>query len=84
MHSKLVILAAGASSRMKRSLLKDISPNEVDQLSKALIRLGKKNRPLLFYFMDHAKKAGYTEIFLLVGQRYESFKMRSKGLIQEK
>jgi len=74
MHSPLIILAAGASSRMKESLYRDFSTSGIDQLSKALIRLGKKDRPLLFYLLEHAKKAGYTEIVLVVGQNYNGFK----------
>jgi len=74
MHNKLIILAAGASSRMKESMTLDKSSIEIEQLSKALIGLGKKDRPLLFYLLDHAKKAGYNEIFLVVGERYDAFK----------
>ena len=66
-------MAAGISSRMKRSLLLDISSSEVEQLSKTLMGLGKNDRPLLLYLLDHAKQAGYTDIFLVVGQRYVAF-----------
>jgi glucose-1-phosphate adenylyltransferase len=74
MHKNLIILAAGASTRMKESLSQDKSSSEIDQLSKTLIGLGNKDRPLLIYLLDHAKKAGYTEIFLVVGKRYDGFK----------
>jgi glucose-1-phosphate adenylyltransferase len=74
MHNKLIILAAGASTRMKESMSKGTSSYEIDQLSKALIRIGKKQSPLLLYLLDNAKKAGYEEIYLVVNERYDAFK----------
>jgi glucose-1-phosphate adenylyltransferase len=59
---------------MKESLSQDKSSNENEQLSKALIGLGEKNLPLLLYLLEHTKKAGFTEITLVVGERYDAFK----------
>jgi glucose-1-phosphate adenylyltransferase len=74
MHKNLIILAAGASSRMKRSLLQNDPSRDVGNINKALIGLGRKNRPLLLYLLEHARKAGYTEITLVVSKEHEAFK----------
>lgn len=68
----LVIMAGGASSRMKRSLA-DANLNEdlvqtALQVHKALIPLGKKKLPLLYYLLQHALQAGYQNIYLIVGE----------------
>jgi len=68
----LVIMAGGASSRMKRSLA-DANLNEdliqkALKVHKALIPLGKKKLPLLYYLLQHALQAGYQNIYLIVGE----------------
>jgi len=74
-HQTLVILAGGASSRMKNSQasqsLTDEEVKSANSQSKSLIGLGKSKRPLLDYLLIHAKKAGYTDIYLIVGEKNE-------------
>lgn len=65
----LVILAAGASSRMKKSL-----DNTQDFKGKALIPIGKSNRPMIAHLLDHAEKASYEHIILVVGKDADAFK----------
>ena len=65
----LIILAAGASSRMKRSL-----GNTQDFKGKALIPIGKSNRPMISYLLNYAEKAGYEHIILVVCKDAEAFK----------
>ena len=78
MHSTLLILAAGASSRMKASKgNENLSEEEIknaNSISKALIGLGKDNRPLLDYLLINTEKAGYTSVILIVGEQADSFK----------
>ncbi len=78
MHNNLLILAAGASSRMKKSEANSsLSEEEIKHAntkSKALISLGKSNRPLLDYLLINAKKAGYKNIYLIVGEEASLFK----------
>jgi NDP-sugar pyrophosphorylase family protein len=78
MHNNLIILAGGASSRMKKSLASDnLSEEEIiaaNSVSKALIGLGKDNRPILDYLLFNAEKAGFKNIFLVVGESSDSFK----------
>lgn len=78
MHSTLVILAAGASSRMKKrdatSTLSKEKIKAANSISKALIGVGTANKPLLDFLLLNAKKAGYTEIILVVGSQAAAFR----------
>lgn len=65
----LILLAAGASSRMKQSL-----ENTRDFKGKALLPLGMGKKPVLYYLLHHAQKAGFTEVILVVGKEAEAFK----------
>ena len=72
MHSNLIILAGGASSRMKASLKASDASNTLQ--SKALIGMDKDGRPFLDYLLLNAKKAGYKNIYLVVRERSNDFK----------
>jgi len=78
MHDSLVILAGGASSRMKKeAITNDLSPEEIAQAnerSKGLIGVGASGRPLLDYLLWNAKKAGYKNIYIIIGEQGELFK----------
>ncbi|WP_224489903.1 sugar phosphate nucleotidyltransferase [Robertkochia flava] len=76
----LVILAGGASSRMKAALSaaeSDLTPEEMaqaNQRSKGLIQLGKNQYPLLDYVLFNAKRAGYKNIVFLTGEDAAPFR----------
>lgn len=78
MHNNLVILAGGASSRMKKEAITDnLSAEEIAQAnerSKGLIGVGTSGRPLLDYLLLNAKKAGYKNIYIIIGEQGELFK----------
>jgi len=78
MHTNLVILAGGASSRMKKeNSLTNLSNEEITQAnerSKGLIGVGPDNRPLLDYLLYNAKKAGYKNIYIIIGEQGGMFK----------
>lgn len=79
MHKNLVILAGGASSRMKQeapknSRLTEVELKQANQRSKALICLDKSGRPLLDYLLYNAKKAGYKNIYIITGKENALFK----------
>jgi len=78
MHNNLVILAGGASSRMKKEALSNnLSTEEIAQAnerSKGLIGVGSSGRPLLDYLLLNAKKAGYKNIYIIIGEQGELFK----------
>jgi NDP-sugar pyrophosphorylase family protein len=78
MHDNLIILAGGASSRMKKQVsLDNLSEEEIAQAnerSKGLIGVGPNGRPLLDYLLLNAKKAGYKNIYIIIGEHGDLFK----------
>ena len=75
MTDSLIILAGGASSRMKKSTSGNISSeqsNQANSRSKALILLN--GRPMLDYVLHNAKGAGFQKIYIVVGKGGELFK----------
>jgi NDP-sugar pyrophosphorylase family protein len=79
MHDNLVILAGGASSRMKKQAVAvgSLSAEEIAQAnerSKGLIGVGPNGRPLLDYLLLNAKRAGYKNIYIIIGEQGDLFK----------
>lgn len=80
MHANLIILAGGASSRMKKPAggtnpnLTELEIQQANERSKGLISVGKEGRPLLDYVLLNAKKAGYTSIYIVIGEQGGLFK----------
>jgi glucose-1-phosphate adenylyltransferase len=79
MNDNLMILAGGASSRMKLQIDSDVSlSNEEKQQSnsrsKSLISIDNSGRPLMDYLLYNAKKAGYKKIYIITGEKNELFK----------
>lgn len=75
MTNHLIILAGGASSRMKKPSLSKLSEDLIDQAnsrSKALILLN--NRPMLDYVLYNAQQAGFQNIYIVIGNEGELFK----------
>ena len=74
MHNNLIILAGGASSRMKKpATSKTIDSNETAQAnnrSKSLISLDKTGRPVLDYLLYNAKKR-VTKTSILLSMKKE-------------
>jgi len=85
-NKTLVILAGGASSRMKKSLAtKNLSEEEITKAnsgSKALLLFGKKKRPFLDFLLLNAEKAAYKNIILIVGENDAMFKEFYGGEMQ--
>jgi glucose-1-phosphate adenylyltransferase len=85
---KLVILAGGASSRMKQDVagnteLTEAQKEQANKRSKSLISIGNSNRPFMDYLLYNAKKAGYKNIYIITGKQNKLFKSfygdRDKG-----
>ncbi|MCB0458472.1 MAG: NTP transferase domain-containing protein [Flavobacteriaceae bacterium] len=78
MHTNLVILAGGASSRMKKQVESEgLTTEEIAQAntrSKGLISVGTDNRPLIDYLLYNAKSAGYKNIYIIIGENDVLFK----------
>ena len=78
MHKNLLILAGGASSRMKKSVAtENLSAAEIKKAntrSKALLGFGKKDRPILDFLLLNAEKSGYKNIIIIISEDGEMFK----------
>jgi len=74
----LIIMAAGASSRMKKSLKKEMVDSNIFEIAnnshKSLIPLGKKGRPLVYYLIKNAIDANYSNIYIITGVDNDDFK----------
>ena len=78
-EGKLVILAGGISSRMKKPVNSDVNVEEkliedADKKSKSMIGVGNNYRPFLDYLLFNAKQSGYKDVVLVVGERDSSVK----------
>ncbi|MFK5879142.1 MAG: sugar phosphate nucleotidyltransferase [Flavobacteriaceae bacterium] len=78
-YTSLVILAGGASSRMKKQVLSNnsLSDKELEQAnhrSKSLISIDTSGRPLMDYLLYNAKKSGYKNIYIITGKDNSLFK----------
>jgi ADP-glucose pyrophosphorylase len=73
----IIIMAAGASSRMKKTLDEVELSNEIKEVAslehKTLIPLDGKDKSLLFYLCSNIKKAGYENIYLLTSLENNAF-----------
>ena len=75
MTNTIVILAAGMSSRMKKSTDSSIGLTkaaEANKKSKSLITFG--NKPFIYFLLDNIVDAGFQNVIMVVGQDYEDFK----------
>ena len=82
MIRSLLIMAAGASSRMKASVAKNIGTAATEQANnrtKGLIEIGEDGKPLLYYLLRNAQEAGYKTIYLITAADASFFRstMRS-------
>jgi glucose-1-phosphate adenylyltransferase len=78
MDKNIIILAGGASSRMKNSMFsKNLSEEELKNAntrSKALLEFGNAKRPILDFLLLNAKKAGYKKVIIVIGEQGALFK----------
>ena len=75
MTDNIIILAGGASSRMKNSTAQNLTPDKVtqaNQLSKGLIEL--KGKPFLSYLLKHILEAGFKNVFIITGAESDNFR----------
>ncbi|WP_108866601.1 sugar phosphate nucleotidyltransferase [Aquimarina aquimarini] len=71
MYENLIILAGGASSRMKKETTTGLSSEltvQANTRTKSLISIDAAGRPVMDYLLYNAKKAGYTKIFIVIGE----------------
>ncbi len=76
-NNSLLIMAGGASSRMKSSLknssLRPEIKKQAEAVHKSLIHLGSNQRPLLYYLISNAETAGYKNIYLITSPENTAF-----------
>lgn len=75
MTDTLIILAGGASSRMKNSIDSNLSPEksaQANKRSKGLIEVNGK--PFLSYLLDNVLKAGFKNVIIITGENSELFR----------
>ena len=83
MIQSLLIMAAGASSRMKSSVAKDIGTVATEQAknrTKGLIEIGEDGKPLLYYLLRNAQVAGYKTIYLITAADATFFRSTIRSL----
>ena len=75
MTKTIVILAAGMSSRMKKSIesnMDDSKINEANNKAKSLITFGGK--PFIYFLLENIINAGFENIVMVVGKDFKDFK----------
>ena len=72
MNDKLVILAGGISSRMRKSASQIPIESRLEQDAarkpKAMIGVGERQRPLMDFLLFNAREAGYRDIVIVIGE----------------
>jgi dTDP-glucose pyrophosphorylase len=75
MTDNLIVLAGGASSRMKKSTdtkLSSVQLAQANQRSKGLIEL--KGKPFLAYLLNNVMKAGIKNVYIVTGENSDMFR----------
>ena len=81
MTKTIVILAAGMSSRMKKSIDSDIDDSKADEAnkkSKSLITFGDK--PFIYFLLKNIVEAGFENVIMVVGKDFNDFKKQLDNL----
>ena len=81
MTKTIVILAAGMSSRMKKSIDSDIDDSKADEAnrkSKSLITFGDK--PFIYFLLKNIVDAGFESVIMVVGKDFNDFKKQLDNL----
>lgn len=78
-NGRLVILAGGISSRMKKPIenLNGIDEKliiDANTKTKSMIGVGQNYRPFLDYLLYNAKHSNYTDIVIVIGEHDNSIK----------
>ena len=75
---KLIVLAGGISSRMKKPEYSgSIDPKlltEANEKVKSMIGVGNDYRPFLDYLLFNARESGYKDILIVIGEKDESIR----------
>jgi len=73
MHQNLIILAGGASSRMKKEAISTAIDTDIikqaNTRTKSLISIDASGRPVMDYLLYNAKQAGYKNVYIVIGEK---------------
>lgn len=73
---RVVILAGGISSRMKKSesdlLIDKKVLDDSNKKSKSMIRIGQEDQPFLNFLLKNIAEAGYTDVVIVVNEKDNS------------
>ena len=81
MTKTIVILSAGMSSRMKKSIdpnIDDSKADEANKKSKSLITFGDK--PFIYFLLKNIVEAGFENVIMVVGKDFDDFKKQLDNL----
>lgn len=81
MTKTIVILSAGMSSRMKKSIdpnIDDSKADEANKKSKSLITFGDK--PFIYFLLKNIVEAGFENVIMVVGKDFDDFKKQLNNL----
>lgn len=88
MNGKLLVLAGGMSSRMKKAIegtstLDSALMEQANNLPKGMIGVGNSGRPFLDYLLYNAHRAGYQEVVLLLNPKDTVTRPHYEKLVSE-
>ncbi|MGA0435659.1 MAG: copper homeostasis protein CutC [Flavobacteriales bacterium] len=71
--NRIIILAAGRSSRMKRSAesMQSVLSDEALNRPKPMLRVGPNREPMLQFILEQSLRAGFTEATIVIGPEDE-------------
>tara|TARA_B110000003_G_scaffold32866_1_gene30550 strand:+ start:404 stop:1246 length:843 start_codon:yes stop_codon:yes gene_type:complete len=86
MTDSIVIMAAGASTRMKKSTIDNSLSNEkvkeANNKSKALIEFGKKSIPFISYLLQNIIYSGFKNIYVVTSENDTHFRKNFQDILK--
>ncbi|MBT6170258.1 MAG: nucleotidyltransferase [Flavobacteriaceae bacterium] len=86
MTNSIIIMAAGASSRMKASvdstILTESQIESANSKSKVLIEFGTESKPFISYSISNMIKSGFNNIYIVTSENAHYFRDNFKDLLK--
>lgn len=86
MTDSIVIMAAGASTRMKKSTIDNSLSNEkvkeANNKSKALIEFGEKSIPFISYLLQNIIYSGFKNIYIVTSENDTHFRKNFQDILK--
>ncbi len=76
---KLIILAGGISSRMRKPVSSELNIDEkllkeAETKAKSMLSVGKNERPFMDYLLYNAEEAGFRDVLIILNEKDDSIK----------